>query len=75
MGGIVEDGKAGTNIQEGRQRGGRKLQRSGDVCHGQPNPRSCFANTFEVVGQSICNYWMTTRKVSDRDDQQRMQHK
>ena len=32
--GIIEDGKAGTNIQEGRQRGRRKLQRGGDVSHG-----------------------------------------
>ena len=34
MGGIIEDGKAGINIQEWRQRGRRKLQRSGDVSHG-----------------------------------------
>ena len=37
MGGIIEDGKAGINIQEWRQRGRRKLQRSGGVSHRQPN--------------------------------------
>ena len=52
MGGIIEDGKAGINIQEWRQRGRRKLQRSGDVSHGQPNPRSSLDNTFEVVGRA-----------------------
>ena len=51
MGGIIENGKAGINIQEWRQRGRRKLQRSGDVSHGQPNPRSSLDNTFEVVGR------------------------
>ena len=49
---IIEDWKAGTNIQEGRQRGGRKLQRRGDVIHEQPNPCSCFGNTIEVVGRA-----------------------
>ena len=52
MGGIIEDGKAGINIQEWRQRGRIKLQRSGDVSHGQPNPRSSLDNTFEVVGRA-----------------------
>ena len=52
MGGIIGDEKAGINIQEGRQRGRRKLQRSGDVIHRQPNPRSSFDNTFEVVGRT-----------------------
>ena len=31
MGGIIENGKTGINIQEWRQSGRRKLQRSGDV--------------------------------------------
>ena len=46
IGGIIEDGNAGTHIQEGRLRGGRKLQRCGDVSHGQPTPCSSFDNTF-----------------------------
>ena len=55
---IIESRKAGTNIQEGRQRGGRILQRSGDASHGQPNPRSCFGNTFEMVGrESAATGW------------------
>ena len=45
---MEESWKTDTNIQEGRQRGGRKLQISG---------------------------WMTTRRVSDMEDQQLMQHK
>ena len=52
MGGIIEDGKAGINIQERRQRGRRKLQRSGGVSHGQPNPRSSLDSTFEVIGRA-----------------------
>ena len=52
MGGIIEDGKAGINIQEWRQRGRRKLQRSDGVSHGQPNPRSSLDSTFKVVGRA-----------------------
>ena len=52
MGGIIENGKSGINIQEWRQRGRSKLQRSGDVSNGQPNPRSSLDNTFEVVGRA-----------------------
>ena len=52
MGGIIEDGKAGINIQEWRQRGRRKLQKSGGVSHGQTNPRSSLDSTFEVVGRA-----------------------
>ena len=52
MGGIIEDGKAGINIQEWRQRGRRKLQRRGGVSHGHPNPRSSLDRTFEVVGRA-----------------------
>ena len=60
IGGIIEDGKAGTTVQdgkEGKQRGGRKLHRSGDVIHGQPYPRSCFGNMFEVVGRGTTATW------------------
>ena len=52
MGGIIENWKAGIYIQEWRQRGRRKLQRSSDVSHGQPNPHLSLNNTFEVVGRA-----------------------
>ena len=42
----------------------RKLQRSGDVSHGQPNPRSSLDNTFEVVSRASAATGWQPGKIS-----------